>query len=165
MRHGVLIRTDVCFYPVEHSADRPCLIPYPSQRWLSTRYIVGTSFHIIGPERLSLSSVSLFRSRLYSSLSFVLFLICSLSFNMLPLILTNSLLFATSLAIPTTRSFKRDSVQYNNTGNQPVNTVEVNPPTPSPKPYGGSNGHEYHSPAWIPVSSSEMLFRDTFKTC
>ena len=71
---------------------------------------------------------------------------------MLPLIFITALLFATSLAIPTTRTFKRDSVWYNTTGNRPVNTIEIDQPSPSPKPYGGSHRDSYHSPAWIPVS-------------
>jgi hypothetical protein len=58
-------------------------------------------------------------------------------------------LIATTLAVPS-RRIRRDPVHYNTTGNQPVNTIEVDQPSPSPKPYGGSHRNDYHSPAFVP---------------
>ena len=68
---------------------------------------------------------------------------------MLQLIFPSFLLIASSLAVPTTFD-RRHYPVYNTTGNKPVNTHEITQPTPSPKPYGGSDRDHYHSPAWVP---------------
>lgn len=81
--------------------------------------------------------------------SFPLLLGYSFLSDMLYTIFSAALLFATTLAVPH-RPYRRDAVYYNTTGNRPVNTVEVDQPSPSPKPYGGSHRDNYHSPAWVP---------------
>ena len=68
---------------------------------------------------------------------------------MLQQLLLGAALFSCSLAVPSSIQI-RENVHQNTTGIHPVNSSEASWPSPKPSPYGGPEGHLYHSPAWIP---------------